>query len=66
MVPDLEIDRNIFALAASAWPAARARSRASISHLGAGFTVSVGKTEISVFFFVFATHWEANFGPENG
>ena len=31
----------------------------------AGFTVSVGKTEISVLFSVFATHREANFGPEN-
>ena len=30
-----------------------------------GFTVSVGKTEISVLFSVFATHREANFGPEN-
>ena len=34
--------------------------------LRAGFTVSVGKTEISVLFPVFATHREANFGPESG
>ena len=29
------------------------------------FTISVGKTEISVIFSVFATHREANFGPES-
>jgi len=33
---------------------------------GPGFTVSVGKTEISVLFSVSATHREANFGPESG
>jgi len=31
-----------------------------------GFTVSIGKTEILVIFPIFATHWEANFGPESG
>ena len=33
--------------------------------LGSGFTVSVGKTEISVIFFVFDEHRDMNFGPEN-
>ena len=31
-----------------------------------GFTISVGKTEISVIFPVSATHREANFGSESG
>jgi len=30
-----------------------------------GLTISVGKTEISVIFSVFATHRDRNFGPEN-
>ena len=30
-----------------------------------GFTVSVGKTEISVIFFVFGEHRDTNFGPES-
>ena len=32
----------------------------------AGFTISVGKTEISDIFPTSATHREANFGPESG
>ena len=31
----------------------------------AGFTFSVGKTEISVIFFVFGEHRDTNFGPES-
>ena len=34
--------------------------------LGAGFTISVGKTEISVIFPDSTTHREANFDPESG
>ena len=30
-----------------------------------GFTFSVGKTEISVIFFVFGEHRDTNFGPES-
>jgi len=33
--------------------------------MGAGFTFSVGKTEISVIFFVFGEHRDTNFGPES-
>ena len=34
-------------------------------HSHTGFTFSVGKTEISVIFFVFGEHRDTNFGPES-